>query len=219
MADLKDYRKILSVEPENNTTGWSVYHIVFEDAEGEVLNIGFPPKVDAPKPGDMIQIFKNKNGNLYTKPSTIIKAGDVKKTTEMSSAMDSIYNSDTYWKYKTWYEQNVRDKKIEFQFYFSEAIKLLTPLVPNTGKVPTKAVVESVEQLYFQAFIMVAKAIEQGHITLGDGKQEEGEKNEGQKEESKEEYHKVKVRGSESPKKQPKDEPKEEEDDDNEIPF
>lgn len=219
MADLKDYRKILSVEPENNKTGWPVYRIVFEDAEGEVLNVGFPPKADTPNPGDMIQVFKNKNGNLYTKPSTMVKAGDVKKTTEMSSAIDSIYNSDTYWKYKTWYEQNVRDKKIEFQFYFEEAIKLLTPLVPNTEKVPTKAVVESVQQLYFQAFIMVAKAIEQGYITLGDRKQEEGEKGEEQKAETKEEYHKVKVRGIETPKKEPKEEPKEEENDDDEIPF
>lgn len=234
MPDLSNYKKILSAQ-KLNVKGWDTYKMIFHEEEGKVFEVGLVPGLKTadnkedyvPEPGDLVEIKKSANNTWYIGKGKAYKPHEVEEMEKRkSSPRAMIHNSDTYWKDKTFYDQEIRDPKIERQHYNGLTEKVYTKMIEKSEDgIPTKEQMDAADRLILRAVRMGMKAYLLGLETekeMKEGAHTEGEaqSNDEPTEDTGNGYHKVKVRGTESKKEaKPVEAVQTEELEEDEVPF
>lgn len=234
MPDLSNYKKILSAQ-KLNVKGWDTYKMIFHEEEGKVFEVGLVPGVKTtdnkdyvPEPGDLVEIKKSANNTWYIGKGKAYKPHEVEKMEKIASSPRAmVHNSDSYWKDKTFYDQEIRDPKIERQRYKDYVFGVYEQIIAKSENgIPTKEQMDAGDELIFRGIRMGMKAYQLGlelesQLNKLD---KETQKAKAEKDEPTEDtgegYHKVKVRGTESKKEAKPVEPVHTEElEEDEVPF
>lgn len=138
-------------EIKRSAKNWVDYEVSFTD--GTTAKIVVPPDRKTPVKGDTIECKKGQ----FAKWQLDVVNGDEHSDSPTEAPAKKPYEKpkserENYWTEKSNYEEQIRDPKIEFQFYLSQVVSMYNTNVPLLPEDQRPSTLEEVDGLFDQAF-------------------------------------------------------------------